>query len=72
MDKLKAKAEESVVERGHELGPWKDCGTMAMADCIHENCFAWVCVDTNPSPNSIDIAGSAVSRDCPYKPPWED
>lgn len=69
-DKLKRKAEESCAARGHTIGPWKDCGTMAMADC--QQCRAFVAIDTKPKPNGIDISGSAVGANCPYNPPWED
>jgi hypothetical protein len=71
MDKLKEEARESAESRGHELGPWKNCGTMAMADCEHDGCSAWVCIDTNPGPNSIGIGGTAVAMNCPYIRPWE-
>ncbi|RDJ35688.1 MAG: hypothetical protein DWQ19_12790 [Crenarchaeota archaeon] len=65
LQELKNQAEERVAYRGHELGQWRPGSfwqRQANNECRH--CGKWVQVDTEPSPNGIDIGGPAVALNC--------
>lgn len=64
---LKDKALESCEEvRGHDMGEWEDnvtqFRTTSYSTC--KNCGRYVQVNTNPSPDGIDIGGDAVAISC--------
>lgn len=54
--------------RGHTLkkfsrhNPGLNGGGSAESYCI--KCKAWIQVETNPAPNSIDVGGTAVAISC--------
>lgn len=49
---------------GRALTGWK-AGAEAL--CINPGCNAWLRVEPNPAPNSIDISGNMFSETCPFK-----
>lgn len=50
--------------RGHKMEAWRDSPDLKSSECTCRVCKAWMRVETNPSPNSIDIGGSAVAVGC--------
>lgn len=61
---LKKEALESAKFRGHKMGGWSDTPDLKSSQFLCTICDAWVQVQTNPAPNSIDIGGSAVAIGC--------
>ena len=64
--RLIKEARETAIWRGHEMEHFthfrKGVGWNAFSHCL--KCNAWVQIETNPLPNSIDIGGSAVAINC--------
>lgn len=80
-DRLQKEALESCKFRGHEMTIFTRYGnSAAVSHCVH--CLKNVYVDTNPSPNGIEISGEAVALTCEpmrqrreggdYRGGWED
>lgn len=72
IDRLKKEALESCKFREHKMSRFEHSKTgrnrkTAWAHCTNPNCDGWVCVDTYPPPDGIDIGGSAVAMYCPIK-----
>lgn len=72
IDMLKKEALESCRFRGHNMGHFNQGKSgrgrgriTALSYCKTPSCGGWVCVDTFPPPDGIDIGGSAVALHCP-------
>jgi len=56
-------AKDNAKARGHILGTFDLYGlNRAYANCLCCNC--WIQINTNPSVNEIDIAGTAIALQC--------
>lgn len=66
IDRLRHEALQSCKARGHVMGRFIRVGTWSYCWC--KVCNAWVAIDPEPAPNSIDISGSAVAINCGDKP----
>jgi hypothetical protein len=64
---LKSEAQKAAAWRGHHLAAWyTDVSRgLATSHCATTGCQAWVRVENRPSPNGIEIGGSAVAVNCP-------
>jgi len=63
-DRLRAEARKAATWRGHKLSPFN---LDDYAICLNPGCTAQVMIETNPAPNSTDIAGRAVAMNCPCR-----
>ncbi len=63
LKRLIISAENCSTWRKHRLDWTIYNDRVALGQC---SCGAWVQVETNPMPNSIDIGGPAVAIDCPH------
>lgn len=64
LDTLKKNAIKTAKSRGHKMGGWTDGYESRSSVCECTVCDAWVQVETEPAPNSIDIGGPAIAVNC--------
>ena len=74
IDRLKKEALESCGFREHKMSRFEHGKTgrgrnrrTALSRCTTANCDGWVCVDTYPPLDGIEIGGSAVAMNCLIK-----
>ena len=69
ISELKAEAERTCQNRGHNLGiwfkPWRNENRRLHVErAVCKRCFRDVDVNPKPAPNEIDISGEAVALNC--------
>jgi len=64
IDRLIKEALESCVFRGHKMAGVRIYKNRMRASCTCLVCGKGVWIETDPLPNSIDIAGEAVALGC--------
>jgi hypothetical protein len=70
LKQLMKEAEKSAKFRNHTMGKWHVFAGKKCVESVCTMCGAWVQVETNPAPNSIDIGGPAVAIGCPGTHNW--
>jgi|SRR5580704_291006 hypothetical protein len=65
-ESLKRSAKEAAKFRGHRLGRFQFSlqSNRMVGSAICKDCNATITINTNPLPNEIDIAGTAVAMGC--------